>query len=780
MRRPALWPRLPLAAALLLVPTAARAQGPTAPTTPTTPTTPTMLDESQVPAPRRSGDLVSVSVENAELPDLLRTMSEMTGRRFVLAATPKAFQATIVAPQKVTVAEAYQAFLTVLAANHLTVVPRGRFFKIIDAQDAVHDAPIVTARDGHDGMVAEERYVTYLRRVAHVSAEEVASGVLSKLASHDGAVLAYGDLLLVTDTGLNVQRITRVLDEIDVARPQDRVWLEPLQYVAAPELKKELDELLGSGAKDAKAGAAKDAAPSTPAGTDARVTRLVAVERPNALLVVGSTGGYQRVLELVRSLDVAVPSDGQMHVIMLEHADARKLVGPINEAVSAASGASGAAAAPGATATSKVLEAPVRVSAEETNNALLVTASAHDFAAVREVIRALDQPRRQVYIEAVVMDLSVQRMNELDTAFHGFDSVGSSTVYGGNNPLKSLLLPTDSTSLQALVLGVRGPSVPVPSFLQGLLGTTSIPGLGFFLDAYATASDTDILSTPHILATDNTPAELHVQLNTSLQRNAASYGSGTTGATSGAASALSVYAAPATQNYGKIGPQIKVTPHIDESDDVRLDVQETISDITTDGPQGGTLGTINFNERGATTTLTVKDGHTAVIGGLVKDKVLHQTSKIPLLGDIPVLGALFRSSSDQVEKDNLVLVLTPHIIRNEDDMRHIFEQRMQERQEFLDHFFVFRDGPPIGFDPARGHGLLAELQGAYAEVAERRRLEVEPPPFATAHLPKDPIDLPATTPQPQLQPDGVTAPQPPRTPSLTVSAPARSVERVEK
>jgi general secretion pathway protein D len=760
-------------AALLLVPATARAQGPT------TPTTTPALDESQVPSPRRAGDLVSVAIENAELPDLVRTMSEMTGRRFVLAATPKSFQATIVAPQKVTVAEAYQAFLTVLAANHLTVVPRGRFFKIIDAQDAVHDAPIVTARDGAGagaGTMAEERYVTYLRRVAHVSAEEVASGVLSKLASHDGAVLAYGDLLLVTDTGLNVQRITRVLDEIDVARPQDRVWLEPLQYVAASELKKELDELLGSGAKDPKA--TKDAAPSTT--DDARVTRLVAVERPNALLVVGGRGGYQRVLELIRSLDVAVPSDGQMHVVMLQHADAKKLVGPINEAVSAASGAPGAAAAPVAGATSKVLESSVKVSAEETNNALLVTASAHDFAAVREVIRALDQPRRQVYIEAVVMDLSVQRTNELDTAFHGFDALGSSTLYGGNNPLKSLLLPTDSTSLQALVLGVRGPSVPVPPFLQGLLGTTSIPGLGFFLDAYATASDTDILSTPHILATDNTPAELHVQLNTSLQRNAASFGSPTTGAASGAASALSVYAAPATQNYGKIGPQIKVTPHIDESDDVRLDVQETISDITTDGPQGGTLGTINFNERGATTTLTVKDGHTAVIGGLVKDKVLHQTTKVPLLGDIPVLGALFRSSSDQVEKDNLVLVLTPHIIRNEEDMRRIFEQRMQERQEFLDHFFVFRDGPPIGFDPARGHGLLAELQNAYAEVAERRRFETDPQPLAQAHGPKEPIDLPLTPP-----PEGVAAPQPPAAPgpaapALTVAAPSRSVERIEK
>jgi general secretion pathway protein D len=761
-------PRALAALALLLAPAAAHAQDLTP------------KDESS-PAPRKPGDLVTLSLKDVELPDLVRSMSEMTGQRFVVAAAPKSFQATIVAPQKVTVAEAYQAFLLVLSANHLTVVPRGRFFKIIDSQDAVHEAPVTT---GKDGAPPEERYVTYLRRVAHVSADEVASGVLSKLASHDGAVLAYGDLLLLTDTGNNVQRLMRVLDEIDVAKPEDRVWLEPVQYVPASELKKELDEVLGAstGTKDTK-----DKAPAggSPTAGSARVTRIVAVDRPNALLIVGSQGGYQRMLELIRSLDVAVPSDGQIHVVPLRYADAKKIVAPINEAVSAGSSA-GAAAAAGASpaaAASKVLEAPVKVSAEETNNALLVTASAHDYAAVREVIRELDQPRRQVYIEAVVMDLSVQNSNVLEAAMHGFDSVGGSggsTIYGGSNPLKSLLLPTtDTTSLQALVLGVRGPDIPVPAFLQSTLGTTSIPGLGFFLDAYATASDSDILSMPHVLATDNMPAELHVQLNTSLQRNAASYGAPSS---SSGANPLSLYAAPATQNYGKIGPQIKVTPHIDESDDVRLDIQETISDVTNDGPSSGTLGTVNFYERGASTTLTVKDGHTAVIGGLVKNSVTHTTVKVPLLGDIPVLGALFRSSSDQMQKDNLVLILTPHIIRDEDDMRRIFEQRMQERQEFIDHYFAFKeDGPPLGFDPARGHGLLSQLRADYAQVAEQRRLEQSGEVASAAHAPKEPIDLPSASPSPALAGPAAASPVPTTPPaSIAVSPPSRSIERIER
>ena len=439
----------------------------------------TTIDASLDHAPRRPDELVTLSLENADLSDLVRTMSEMTGKRFVVAAAPKSFQATVVSPQKVTVAEAYQAFLTILAANHLTVVPRGRFLKIVDAQDAVHEAPVHSTKEG----VAAGGAVRDLRPPRVACAGDEMAAVLAKLASHDGAIIPYGNVLLLTDTGASVQRMMRVLDELDVAQAEDKVWLEPLQYVPSADVKKELDELL-----DTKT-AEKEKPKAVAAGSGARVTKLVALDRPNALLVVGSQAGYERLLELVRAIDVATPNEGQMHVVMLEHADAKKIVGPINEAVSAAGSASGGApSAPGTAASAaRVLEAPVKVSAEETNNALIVTASAHDFAAVREVIRRLDRPRRQVYIEAVVLDLSVQRTNALEVAFHGFapPSSNGALVYGGLEPSQVAPPPTDPTSLQALVLGVRGPSVPVPDFLQSTLGTSSIPGLGFFLDAYA-------------------------------------------------------------------------------------------------------------------------------------------------------------------------------------------------------------------------------------------------------------------------------------------------------
>src|ERR1019366_6714609 len=286
------------------------------------------VDSALEHAPRRPDELVTLSLENADLSDLVRTMSEMTGRRFVVATAVKTFQATVVAPQKVTVGEAYQAFLSILAANHLTVVPRGRFLKIIDAQDAVHEAPVRSTRDG---VLSEERYVTYVHRVSHVPGDEMAA-VLAKLASHDGAVIPYGNVLLLTDTGPSVQRMMRVLDELDVAQAEDKVWLEPLQHVPSADVKKELDELLDS------KGSEKDKPKVPAAAGGARITKLVALDRPNALLVVGSQAGYQRLLELLRAIDVSAPNEGQMHVVMLQHADAKKIDGPINEAVSAGAG----------------------------------------------------------------------------------------------------------------------------------------------------------------------------------------------------------------------------------------------------------------------------------------------------------------------------------------------------------------------------------------------------------------------------------------------------------
>jgi general secretion pathway protein D len=689
---------------------------------------------------------VALTLDDVELPDLVRTIGQLTGRRFVVASThAKGLKATLYAPEKVSVAEAYQAFLAVLQANALTVIPSGAFWKIIDTQD-VTKQPTPVARAG-EGATSEERYVTRVLRLHHVNAEDIATNVLGKFATHDASVVAYapGNLVILTETGENIRRLQRILEDVDVAVPGDKVWFEPLNYVSAAQVQKELSEVFDLKSATGGGGGAGKAAAN--ASTVDRLTRLVALDRPNALVIVGSEAAYARVLSFIQRIDLPASNQGAIHVVPLEHADAKKLVPAINEALQGAAGGGGGAKMGSAVEPLSMLESQVRVSAEETTNAILVTSSEHDFASVRDVIARLDKPRRQVYIECVVMDVDIEKDTGIGVQYHGIDSLGSSgaSLYGGMNPFASASQPgaaatsslTDTT-LQALALGVRGPAIEA-------LGMT-IPAFGAFIQASTHTLDSDIMQTPHILATDNIPSEFHVTVNRSLQQNYPSYASlsSLTGGSSatGAASPF-VGTAPAAMNYKPLGPQIKITPHLNESDDVRLDIVETISDTT--GVPEGALGTLPFTERGATTTLTVHDQKTAVIGGLVADKISHETVKIPFLGDIPLLGFLFRHTNDTKEKTDLVLVLTPYIIRDQEDMRRIVERRMQERQDLLDHQALFSDRPWREAPFERTRGLLGSIRHTTKMLAEQQEREdaLLPRPPKT-HEPTEPIELPPT------------------------------------
>jgi general secretion pathway protein D len=191
-----------------------------------------------------------------------------------------------------------------------------------------------------------------------------------------------------------------------------------------------------------------------------------------------------------------------------------------------------------------------------------------------------------------------------------------------------------------------------------------------------------------------------------------------------------------------VGTKISVIPHINDSDQVRLELTEEISEA---GAPQGVLGAIPIIKRQATTTLVVRDQQTVVIGGLVRDAVTNSRTKIPILGDIPVLGALFRQTKKTTQKTNLLLVLTPYVIRNQDDLRAIFERKMQERQEFLDRYFVFGDSewePPRDF--SRANGLVEDIRQSILEEAERARLEEEAKPRGPrTHEPRPPIALPS-------------------------------------
>ena len=256
-----------------------------------------------------------------------------------------------------------------------------------------------------------------------------------------------------------------------------------------------------------------------------------------------------------------------------------------------------------------------------------------------------------------------------------------------------------------------------------------------------------------------------------------------------------------------VGTKIKVTPHINESNQIRLEIEQEISER---GATSGSLGAVSITKRTASTTAVVDDQQTIVIGGMMRDALVKSRKKVPVLGDLPVLGFLFRHSESSTRKTNLLLILTPTVINNQEDLRKIFERKMQERQEFIDRYFVFasQDWKPPR-DYSRTNGLVEDIRQAYREVEERQRLEEESAPKEKLeHKPTEPIELPQsikpgsgggaapaptptpTTPRRRTRPRRTPTPRPTPTPTpprtenespIRINPIARSVnvERVE-
>jgi len=379
---------------------------------------------------------------------------------------------------------------------------------------------------------------------------------------------------------------------------------------------------------------------------------------------------------------------------------------------------------------------------------------------MRLVILKLDMPRRQVFLEAVIMDLSVSDRLNLGTSWHAgarpdLGGPEPTLIAGGLNAQNSVGFPLSPDLLQGFAVGARGPGL---TGTENLLGTgVSIPAFGVVLNALTTTGNTNVLATPHIIATDNVAAEINIGENIPLQDNIGGGGlaglAGLAGGQQQGAQGLAGLAALGglgglgslgfSAPRQDVGNKIKVTPHINESNQVRLEIEQESS---ARGTASGQLGAVSIIKRTANTTVTVDDQQTIVIGGLMRDELITAKTKIPVLGDLPVLGFLFRRTETEKRKANLLLILTPHIIRDQADLRRIFERKIQERQEFLDRFFVFEGPewkPPRDF--SRANGLVEDIRQAYFRVEEQQRLEDESQPRVRAeHVPGAPIELPGS------------------------------------
>jgi general secretion pathway protein D len=692
--------------------------------------------------PKPGGHLVKFNLQDADLAELVNHISGLTGKRFIYGAKVRQIKATVVSPEPVTLDEAYQAFLSILEANGMTVVPHGRFLKIVDSGGVVSQPTPLYERG--EPVPDSDRYITRLYRLQNVSPDEIVP-VLSKFKSKEGDITPYsqGRLLVITDTATQVRRLIRIIEEVDVGGSGQRMWIEPVRNGSAQDLAKRVNELFEVGG-GGPGGQGKGTGGSG-------LTRVIADDQSNSLIVVGTEDSYLKMLELMKRLDSSGVEFGRVHVLPLQHAIADELAATLTQMLGGQPQAKGQQAAGGTGG--GMFEGEVRVTADKSTNSLLVTSSNRDYATLRLVVDKLDRPRRQVFIEAVIMDLAVSDSTELGVAFHGGATLGTapdeSLLMGGFQAGTSASFPANPDLLQGFAAGVRGPDLPGT---ENLLGTgLSIPAFGVVLNALASSGKSNVLATPHIIATDNVAAEINIGENIPLQTNVGGGLSslaglaGGAGGQAGGAGALGGLLGSLSGGFSAprqdVGNKIKVTPHINESQQVRLEIEQESSAA---GAALGDLGAVPITKRTANTTVVVADQQTVVIGGLMKDEYVTTRRKIPILGDLPVLGALFRHSETTKRKANLLLILTPHVIRDQNDLRKIFERKMQERQEFIDRYFVFSDSdwrPPR--DWSRTNGLVEDIRQQMFELEEQIILEQESERVdQIERVPSSPIELP--------------------------------------
>ncbi|HEX8954433.1 MAG TPA: type II secretion system secretin GspD, partial [Polyangia bacterium] len=512
---------------------------------------------------------------------------------------------------------------------------------------------------------ADDRYIVRLLHPAHAAPQELAE-LLGKLKSKEGEVDLFGaSALVLIDRASNVRRMEELARALDVGEAGARIYTLQTHGQSPSDLAASLEKILGAATR--RAGAAPDGkgapAKGAVASIDADVRALVPLDGARLLAVIGSDAGFARVQAVAARVDP--PADdgaaSQGHVINLANTNAEDLAATLQSVGLGSRSSMGTAAKPGVPGTplpstsaaggALPLSGDVRIGADKTSNALVVFANASDFAMVRDLVAKLDVPRRQVYVETVILDLTVDKARTIGVSWHQTATNGDNSVSGFVGNQSSTLVSFSPTSLAAAAAGgaVGG------GLFAGILGKSftlfgqSIPSFGVALQALEHTKDANIISRPHLLTMDNTKATISVGQMISYPTQ--SLGALTSGTTT--PSVLNTY------QRLPVALAFDLTPHLNESDVIRLEINGTIEDLA-DGTT--TPGGPTTNQRKIITAVVVHDGETIVLGGLTKESDTQDIDKIPFLGDIPLLGRLFQTRSKQRVKQELLIVLTPYII----------------------------------------------------------------------------------------------------------------------
>ncbi len=620
------------------------------------------------PAQQQDGPTITPNYKDADLGQIIQAVSEVTGKNFIVDPRVNA-KVTMLSATPMSPAAFYEAFLSVLQVYGYVAVPAGKIIKIIPNTDArqlpSNDLP-------NNVSSTSDEIVTQVVTLKNVSAAQLVPMLRPLLPQYAHmAPYAAGNMLIISDRASNVNRLVRIIERIDQSGDEP-VEVIALHNASAADVVRVINSLnQGQGAEGAAA-----------------AVKVVADDRTNSILLTGEKSQRLRLKALIINMDTPLATGGDTQVRYLRYADAEKIADKLKGQAAATAKAQGApptgAAAAGGGGTPNV-DASVTIWADVATNALIITAPPKIMKSLMAVIDKLDIRRAQVKVEAIIVEIDVNKSSNLGVQWlldggsgYGYGVInlpGSGTsivdlaaaVVGANSGT-GVIPPTGGTS--TTTTGITSATVGTgATFALGRYNSSTGKGFAALIQALRSDGSSNIISTPSLITMNNEEAEVKVTQEIPL----------ITGSYSSSTASVSGTTSPFTTiQREEVGTILKVTPHINEGNSVQLKIEQEDS---SPGAKLTDSADISTNKRSIKTTVLIEDGGIIVLGGLMSDTVTESEDRVPGLGAIPLLGNLFKSRSGSRQKKNLLVFIRPEILRDAEATETVSESKYNEVRE---------------------------------------------------------------------------------------------------
>ena len=684
-----------------------------------------------------------INHQNVALKDIIDSISKALNINIIMAAgVDVGKKISIVSYYPITVAEVYQAFLSALALHDMTMIRSGSFFKVINRQKAVKSN--VKVYTGNQ-RINVDQFLTRVIKLKYIDAQSLETKMkpfIGSSAESPANVLFYAptNTVVISDYSLNVEKLRKIIESLDTPTTEDIIFkVFPIEFAQASNLVTILEKLRSGIMRDKQkkkyrpnykysSGGSRSNTQSklniTDTGQEVNIIAIADYERTNSIIVTGNQSGINKVKELIEQLDTEKKTGGGIHVYKVKYGTATELAETINAVIGNATQSSSGTKAnqaniPQVKSAGSINYArrsggsggaaqsfkDIRIIPEENTNSLIIVSNDINYKTIENLLDKVDISRNQVFVKAIIMEISAERANDWKIANYYLpqDAGGVSRIGYGLSSLgemaaekegATLLFPlslfldlpgigTEKNSIKGVTNSIKGVTNMKNLFQltkpgANLPDVINLPSLSSFVTFLQKTVGATVLSTPQVIALDHKEATVSIideipQVSESVTPTVG----------------LSNINQVTSTKSINVETELKFTPHINPSvNSIRMEITQKIDNVikSTNVPSALQSTNLAVRKRKITTSITLKDRETAVLGGLVKETNSKTNAKIPLLGDLPLIGWLFKNSKIDRKKSNLIVFITPHIIHSAEEHKDILSSKLEERMEFIRNF----------------------------------------------------------------------------------------------